>query len=325
MKRGVRGKSILRIAVCAALICATVFSLTTAHRLGDMNRSLRTQIDVVNGLLTRQQAEISRLNERIARYADLPGDSGGDRDSLSGARGVWEPAPPKLWGEHRAYHELYPSLYAVRPERWFIREKTVYLTFDDGPTMYTEEVLDILSENNIKGSFFIVGASVARIGEKGKTILRRMADEGHTIGVHCNVHAYNSVYASVESFLGDFSAAHTLIREVTGVNADIFRFPGGSVNNYNSGIRTELIDEMTRRGFTYYDWNASSNDTAGNVTEDSAWRSATMKAGKADRVIILMHDTRAASVRALPRIIDTYRSMGYSFAHLTNIDRPITL
>jgi peptidoglycan/xylan/chitin deacetylase (PgdA/CDA1 family) len=227
--------------------------------------------------------------------------------------------------DYRYYHELYPSLYATRSKRFFTQNKTVYLTFDDGPSAHTEQVLDILKEKGLKASFFIVGDSVTHLGEKGKVLLSRMIDEGHTVGVHCNTHVYDRVYASVEAFLDDFNKAHSLIKEITGVSADIFRFPGGSVNNYNGRIRADLIDEMTRRGFTYYDWNASTNDTARNASEESALRNATLKVGKFNRVVILMHDTREVSVRALPGIIDTYEAMGYGFERLKNTDKPITL
>jgi peptidoglycan/xylan/chitin deacetylase (PgdA/CDA1 family) len=331
MKSGGGINTILRIAMYVAVICAVVFSLTTSDQLNTYNRSLLAQIDELNGLLAQQREEISRLNAESASNsrssADTAADPSADTESDSNfdASGVWELAPPKIWSEYRDYQELYPNLYSERPDRWFVRKKTVYLTFDDGPSIYTELVLDVLKEKNIKGSFFIVGNSVARLGEKGDALLRRMVDEGHTIGVHCNVHVYDRIYTSIAAFLDDFNAIHMRIRETAGVDANIFRFPGGSVNNYNSKIRSDLFDEMTRRGFTYYDWNASCNDTARNVTEESAWRSATLKAGKSDRVIILMHDTREVSVRALPRIIDTYMDSGYSFDCLTNIDKPITL
>jgi peptidoglycan/xylan/chitin deacetylase (PgdA/CDA1 family) len=320
----------LRIAVSAALICVLVFSLALSAQLSGLNRSLRAQIDVLNGLLAQQQAEISALNERLAAMGGgAPADSGVGADTEAEAApvvsGVWEPAPPRLWTEHRAYQELYPSLYAARSERWFTRNKTVYLSFDDGPTIYTARVLDTLKETGVEATFFIVGSSVTRLGEEGKALLRRMADEGHTIGVHCNVHDYERIYASVGAFLEDFNAAFNLIYEATGLKADIFRFPGGSVNNYNDRIRTALINEMARRGFTYYDWNASSGDTGNGLTEESAWRSAVSRAGRADRVILLMHDTKAPTAAALPRIIETYRDAGYSFARLTNADKPIVL
>ncbi|MDR1246606.1 MAG: polysaccharide deacetylase family protein, partial [Clostridiales Family XIII bacterium] len=227
MRRG--GITVLRIAAYVVLICAMLFSIMAFDRISDLNRSLRARIDVLNEQVARQQAEISRLNEQIAANAEQAEDlrKSAEDEMRGDVSGIWEPAPPKLFGEYRAYHELYPQLYAARPERFFTRDKTVYLTFDDGPSMYTERVLDILKEKNVKASFFIVGDSAVRLGDKGRALLGRMIDEGHTVGVHCNTHAYDRVYASVEAFLDDFNKAHTLIKDVTGVSADIFRFPGG--------------------------------------------------------------------------------------------------
>jgi peptidoglycan/xylan/chitin deacetylase (PgdA/CDA1 family) len=327
-------KTALKIATYAALICALVFSLSLSHRQGETNRSLRARVDALNELLAGRQAEIVELKERLAANGDDPSKAlpsaedapeGGETGDGGDEDGVWEFAPPELWTEYRTYQDLYPSLRARRSEMWFSRNKTVYLTFDDGPTIHTARVLDTLREKGVKATFFIVGSSVRRLGEKGEALLRRMVDEGHTVGVHCDVHDYKRVYASVEAFLDDFNAAFTLIRDITGLRADIFRFPGGSVNDYNANIRAALMSEMARRGFTHYDWNASSNDASGKATEDSAWRSAVSRAGSANRVILLMHDTKEASVRALPRIIDTYKEKGYGFARLTNADKPIVL
>ncbi|MDR2132277.1 MAG: polysaccharide deacetylase [Clostridiales Family XIII bacterium] len=326
MKRGA-AKTALRLAAYAALICALLFSLALSHRQSEANRSLRARVDALSELLAGRQAEIVELKERLAANGGGPSEALSPAETApdGGEDGVWEPAPPKLWTEYRAYQDLYPSLSVRRPEMWFSRNKTVYLTFDDGPTVHTARVLDTLKEKGVKATFFIVGTSVRRLGEEGEALLRRMADEGHTIGVHCDVHDYKRVYASVEAFLEDFNAAFTLIRDITGVRSDIFRFPGGSVNAYNVKIRAALIGEMTRRGFTHYDWNASSNDTSGRATEDSAWSNAVSRAGNANRVILLMHDTKAVSVRALSRIIDTYEEKGYGFARLTNADKPIVL
>ncbi|MDR2088855.1 MAG: polysaccharide deacetylase [Clostridiales Family XIII bacterium] len=327
MKRGGMGRETSRRAAFSALICVLVFSLALSCRVADLNRSLRAQVDRLNDLLAQRQAEILGLKERLAADDDASAEpaSPGETAAVRGAPGAWEPAPPRLWTEYRDYQELYPALRAERSEMRFIRERTVYLTFDDGPTIYTERVLDTLKEKGVKATFFVVGNSASRLGEEGAALLRRMADEGHTIGIHCNVHDYKRVYASVEAFLDDFNAAFTLLHDITGLRADIFRFPGGSVNGHNAAIREALIAEMERRGFTYYDWNASSNDTSGKTTEDSAWRNAVSRAGSADRVILLLHDTKESTVRALPRIIDTYRDKGYAFARLTNADKPIVL
>ena len=101
--------------------------------------------------------------------------------------------------------------------------------------------------------------------ERGQEILRRIAEEGHTIGIHTDSHQYRSIYASVEAYLEDFEKVFRKVYEITGVKPEIFRFPGGSVNGYNGAIYQELIAEMMRRGFSYYDWNVSSADATGNI------------------------------------------------------------
>jgi peptidoglycan/xylan/chitin deacetylase (PgdA/CDA1 family) len=152
-----------------------------------------------------------------------------------------------------------------------------------------------------------------------------MVDEGHSIAIHCDVHDYKRIYASVEAFLADFNAAYELVYDVTGMRVDIYRFPGGSVNSFNGAVRDELIAEMERRGFTYYDWNSTAGDSSPGLTADSAFRSAVSKAGRSNRIMLLMHDTKAPTVKALPRIIDKYAELGYSFECITNEDKPIRL
>lgn len=233
--------------------------------------------------------------------------------------------PKQTPPNYKPYHDFYPEMYVKAPNQWNIREKTVYLTFDDGPTVHTEKVLDTLRQKGVKATFFVVGASIMKQGESGTRLLNRMADEGHTIAIHCNVHDYAIVYASVEAFLADFNDIYTKIFEVAGVRANIYRFPGGSVSRFNKSVRDELFAEMERRGFIYYDWNASSGDSSAKVTAEAAYANATSSAGRASRVILLMHDTKKASVDALADIIDKYAEMGYSFRALSNEDKPIKL
>jgi peptidoglycan/xylan/chitin deacetylase (PgdA/CDA1 family) len=232
------------------------------------------------------------------------------------------PKPPEA--TRHDYQDLYPELWAERPDRWSIKAKTVFLTFDDGPTIYTEQVLDTLAEKGVKATFFVVGSSIAKMGDEGPSLLNRMVSDGHTLAIHCNVHDYKQVYASVEAFLADFNEIYSRIYEITGRRADIYRYPGGSVNNFNAKVRPELLAEMERRGFTYYDWNASSGDSDAKVTEEGAYANSVALAGKSKRIILLMHDTKKASVSALPRVIDKYKEMGYRFSALSNVDKPIT-
>lgn len=133
---------------------------------------------------------------------------------------------------------------------YYFNPKTMYLTFDDGPSEEnTAAVLDILQERGIQATFFVVGENVRSHPE----IARRIVEEGHTIGIHCNEHDYDTVYESVEAYLADFQEAYDAVYEVTGVEVELFRFPGGSINAYNEDIYEEIIQEMTDRGFIYFD------------------------------------------------------------------------
>ena len=129
-------------------------------------------------------------------------------------------------------------------------------------------------------------------------------------------------------YLEDFNQMFCQIYEATGVKPQIFRFPGGSVNSYNVGIHQQLIAEMTRRGFVYFDWNVANGDAVFSKIQPSSTLTANALkgVGTARRAIILMHDSSAktTTVEALPAIIEGYLEAGYSFAALTPSTRSVT-
>lgn len=216
------------------------------------------------------------------------------------------------------YQNLYPEMYCEVPTERKISENTVYLTFDDGPSDNTPKILAILKKYNIKATFFVTGQT----DKNSQAIMEQIVDEGHTIGVHTYSHQYETIYTSVESYLDDFYKIYTLIYEATGVYPEIFRFPGGSINAYNSHCYQQIIAEMLRRGFTFYDWNVSADDALPKATVYSIINKATSGIDKADRLIILMHDgyKMTKTVQALPQIIDKHKEAGYEFSSLTNND-----
>jgi len=219
------------------------------------------------------------------------------------------------------YQELYPNLYAKLAKETKTVPNTVYLTFDDGPSNRTAEILDILEMEDIKATFFIIGKE----GNKEKDLMKRIVDEGHTIGIHTYSHVYTSIYESVESYLEDFNQTYQLIYDTTGVKPETFRFPGGSINKYSAQDYEEIIAEMTRRGFTYYDWNASSGDANSNATANSVYTNTVQSSEGKDRIILLMHDSisKSYTVAALPSIIEYYKAKGYQFDCITNEVSPI--
>lgn len=180
--------------------------------------------------------------------------------------------------------------------------KTMYLTFDDGPSEEnTNAILDILKERNIKATFFVVGENV----EKHPEIAKRIVEEGHTIGIHCNRHVYEEVYASPDAYMADFEEAYRIVYETTGVEVKLFRFPGGSQNAYNKKVYKEIIRQMTEKGFIYFDWNASLEDATTHADPEVLIENATSSTLKRKKVVMLAHDTVYATAVCLEDLIDS--------------------
>lgn len=181
--------------------------------------------------------------------------------------------------------------------------KTMYLTFDDGPSAEnTEKVLDILKEHEIKATFFLIGENV----EKHPEVARRIAEEGHTIGIHCYSHDYKKLYADTDSYLEDFNRAKEIVYEVTGVEVKLFRFPGGSINNYNKATYEDIIQAMTDKGYIYYDWNASLEDATKKNEPERLLKNARESTFGRKKVIMLAHDVISNTVLCLEELIEQF-------------------
>lgn len=185
----------------------------------------------------------------------------------------------------------------------YLNPKTMYLTFDDGPSAEnTTAVLDILKERNIKATFFVVGENV----RKHPDVARRIVEEGHTIGIHCYSHDYKQLYKSVDSYLEDFQKAYDAVYEVAGVEAKLFRFPGGSVNAYNKEVGAEIIKKMTENGYIYFDWNASLEDAVKQSTPESLLQNAVNTTLGRKKVVMLAHDVIYNTTQCLGKLIDSF-------------------
>lgn len=184
---------------------------------------------------------------------------------------------------------------------YYFHPKTMYLTFDDGPSEEnTARILDILKERGIKATFFLIGENVRKHPE----MARRIVAEGHTIGIHCDNHDYDKIYASVESYIQDFETARQTVYEITGVDAKLFRFPGGSINAYNAGVRDKIIEEMTNRGYVYFDWNASMEDAVKDPDPEQLIANGLLSTFGRSKVVMLAHDVVYATGFCLERLLD---------------------
>lgn len=218
------------------------------------------------------------------------------------------------------YTKLYPDLYVTLPKEFKKADKTIYLTFDDGPSEETLSILSILEKYDIKATFFLCGSET----EQGKAIIKKIADEGHSIGIHSYSHDYNKIYQSPEAFLEDMAKTSKLIEDASGIKPDIYRFPGGSINNYNRSIYMQLIAEITRRGYVYYDWDVSGQDASDSANWTSIYRNVTNGVKSRDSSIILLHSTKERTVTVLEDLIIELKNEGYSFDKITNETTPST-
>lgn len=187
--------------------------------------------------------------------------------------------------------------------------KTVYLTFDDGPSdRVTPKILDVLKEENVKATFFIVG----KHAEQRKYLVKRIYDEGHTLGIHSYSHIYGEIYKSEKNLIEDINKCNELIKEVTGEYSKIYRFPGGSF-----GLKENLIQAVTDCGLRYIDWNASTRDAEIlDASPDTLYKYALSTASNSNNVVLLAHDstTKTATAEALKSIIKEFKKRGYSFS-----------
>ncbi|MBO5199261.1 MAG: polysaccharide deacetylase family protein [Lachnospiraceae bacterium] len=188
-------------------------------------------------------------------------------------------------------------------------DKKIYLTFDDGPSKYTDDILEILAEYDAKATFFVIG----KTDEHSKEMYQRIVDEGHTLAIHSYTHKYKEIYASVDAFAADFTKLSDLLYEVTGVRPGISRFPGGSSNKQSKIGIEPFVKYLNEEGIIYFDWNVENGDATGKTyTAEELAQNALDGIANFKRPVVLMHDTDAkkATVDSLPEILETIQKKG---------------
>ena len=192
----------------------------------------------------------------------------------------------------------------------------IYLTFDDGPSStITPKILDVLKKENVKATFFVLNYSKAN-----EKLIKRIVNEGHSIGIHGYSHEYSKIYKSKKAFLNNVYSLQKKIKKSTGVKTFLMRFPGGSSNtvsrHYKKGIMKQLTKEMPKRGFRYFDWNVSSGDAGGAKNANQVYKNVTKNLSKKRGNMVLCHDFsgNTKTLKALPKIIKYAKKHGYTFS-----------
>lgn len=191
--------------------------------------------------------------------------------------------------------------------------KVIYLTFDDGPGKYTEELLQILEKYDVRVTFFVCNGEYNHL-------LTDIAAKGHAIGVHAYNHRFESVYASESAYFKDFNKMQDLIQQYTGSKTKLLRFPGGSSNTasrYNPGIMSLLVKRVKQKGYYYFDWSVDSNDAGGAESSQEIYENVINGVKGKSSSVVLQHDTAGKSVRAVEMILQWGLENGYIFLPLT--------
>jgi len=199
----------------------------------------------------------------------------------------------------------------------------VYLTFDDGPSIHTAEILDVLKKNDVKATFFVVYTP----DESLWPLYKRIVDEGHTLAMHSYTHKYDDIYASQESFEEDVTKIHDFLYEQTGVDCKYYRFPGGSSNSVSSVDIQGMIGYLYEDGITYYDWNSLSEDAMDHsLTPEQLNENvmSTVSSNSCDS-IVLLHDLRdnPNTAAGLQDLIDTLKEDGYQICPIDDNTIPV--
>ncbi len=192
-------------------------------------------------------------------------------------------------------------------------DKVMHLTFDDGPSSnVTPQILDILKDNGVKATFFVLGSNA----EKYPEIIQRMAREGHAIAIHSYSHDMKHIYADVNNFMDEINKTRNAINSIVGENkcADVFRFPGGAFREECAEFKEALLES----NIPYVNWNCATGDseTQNPVSADLYNRAIrTANSSGRDSLVLLMHDagSKQATADSLPAIIKYFKDNGFRF------------
>ena len=148
-------------------------------------------------------------------------------------------------------------------------EKIAYLTFDDGPSeKITPQVLDILKNEEVKATFFLLGSRV----ELYPDLVKREFEEGHYIANHGYSHVYTSIYSSAQAVLDEYNKTEEKIKEALQIpeySSHLFRFPGGSEGGKYKKVKNDAKGVLESNNIAFINWNCLTNDSVGKPTYES--------------------------------------------------------
>ncbi|KWX73064.1 hypothetical protein AMQ84_24065 [Paenibacillus riograndensis] len=196
--------------------------------------------------------------------------------------------------------------------------KTLYLTFDDGPSATTPELLNILNKYGVKATFFMLGPNMNRYPSQ----VKRIAEEGNGLGLHGMTHRKEKFYASASAALAEMNGDNDVLRKITGTGTTLIRPPYGSKPYFTKAFR----DKVLGQGYHLWDWNVDSDDWKYKEDSVTIYNTVMGQVHKLQKSktnpVILMHDQKA-TLKVLPRLLESLKKEGYTFGIITKDMEPV--
>lgn len=207
-------------------------------------------------------------------------------------------------------------------------DKEIFLTFDDGPSENTKEILKILKKEDVHATFFDIGSAL-KDNKENQELLKEEIDQGNAVAGHSFSHDYKTLYpgnsVNVNKFMSELNETNEIMKSVLGnnFNARVVRMPGGYMSRrYYRDPNLKALDEaFAKNNIVSIDWDAETGDATGkHYTVEQYVQNSAKNLDSLNHVILLMHDAAAKkeTVQALPSIIKFYKDHGYAFKVIKN-------
>lgn len=313
--------NIIFTCIIFVLVGALLASVAVIKKKDSYIASVKAQIEENQSKIEEADGKIAEFEAQIAEKEKANADMQSQLKSAQDAKKKLEDENAELkkkiatLSAEKAKQE---AITAVSPQATAPDGRRVcYLTFDDGPSANTLKILEILNRYRIKATFFVINS-------KDIGYVKNIHDAGHTVGLHSASHDYSKIYSSTDAYFADLQKLSDIVEGIIGVRPTVMRFPGGSSNQvsrkYCYGIMTKLVKLVGDKGYSYFDWNVSSEDAVSNTPSYTFIRNNVLNGAKnKNSACVLMHDSsvKTTTVQALPEIIEGLMKMGYSFETLT--------
>ena len=324
-----RGKLItlnsILVGVIAVLVISLIFSVITIVDRNNHIKEMESQSVEASASISESDKLEKELREKLEKSESEKADikakleaSENEKNRLESENNSLKKQIEQLKSEKRDANLQAALNAAAKAPANQGSDKICYLTFDDGPSDNTLQILNILKKYHVKATFFVVNTSKI-------DYIKYIYADGHTVGLHTASHKYDVIYKSVDDYFNDLNAIGSIVEGIIGVKSKVIRFPGGTSNgvskDYCQGIMTELSTQVIARGYNYFDWNVASGDASGGKVPSATIVSNVVNQSKNKKQIcVLMHDAhdKSTTVLALEDIIGNLILEGFRFEALTS-------